>query len=239
MRAGLHRGLRRVGLDLVRYDAERFPELRRLQLLRDRRADLVLDVGANDGTFVGGLRAGGYRGRIVSFEPQSAAFSKLLAATAGDPDWDCRRVALGATEGEVELHLAGNSSSSSLLDMTTQHVTSAPESRYIGSESVRVVRLDAIRDEHVRPTDRVYLKVDVQGSELAVLEGAEVTLRQAVVVDAELSLVPLYDGAPTFDVVIEHLSERGFGLLALEPVFADPATGRLLQVDGLFGRDSG
>lgn len=236
LRRGVHASLRRIGLDIVRYDADHFPELRVARALRDRAVTLVLDVGANDGTWVRRLRATGYRGRVVSFEPQSTAFATLERASAGDPDWECRRVALGGRQSEVVLHLAGNSSSSSVLDMAPQHLASAPESRFVGDELVDMVRLDGIAGDLLQPDDRVYLKVDVQGSELEVLRGAETTLARVELVQAELSLVPLYDGAPRFDDVIEHLAQRGFGVLSVEPAFVDPRDGRLLQVDAVFGR---
>jgi FkbM family methyltransferase len=236
VRRTIHRWIRKGGYDLVRYDAGRFPELRRLELIRGRRIDVVLDVGANDGPFAKALRAAGYTGRIVSFEPQSEAFGRLSAAAAADPAWTGHRLALGATDGEAELHLAGNSSSSSLLEMSAQHLASAPESRYQGSESVPVARLDTLRAELVGAGDRVYLKVDTQGYELEVLRGAAGTLPQVDVVDVELSLVPLYDGAPLFDEVMHHLAGHGFVPVSLEPAFTDPADGRLLQLDGLFVR---
>lgn len=231
--------LRRAGFDLVRYDPSRTPELRRVRLIADRGVDLVLDVGANTGPFARALREAGYAGRIVSFEPQLAAFSELEAASGSDLAWDCRRVALGSSDGTVELHVAGNSSSSSLLEMTEQHVTSAPESRYVTSERVELRRLDTIRDEVVRRDDTVYLKVDVQGFELEVLRGAEETLEQVVAVEAELSFVPLYEGGAALMDVVSHLDERGFHLLTLDPVFVDSRDGRLLQVDGLFARPTG
>jgi FkbM family methyltransferase len=236
LKRGVHRGLRRLGWDLVRYGPVRFPELARGELLRSQGVDLVLDVGANTGVLAQSVRAGGYGGRIVSFEPSSAAFAELAATAAGDAAWDVRRLALGATAGEVTLNLAGNSSSSSLLPMTSLHVESAPESAYVATETVELATLDSLREELVRPGDRVYLKLDVQGFELEVVKGAADVLPQVHVVDAELSLVPLYEGAPRLHEVVDVLAAHHFVLRSLSPVFSDPHTGQLLQVDGLFTR---
>lgn len=236
LRRHARRTIRWLGVDLVRYDAAHNVDLRRAQLLHDREIDVVLDVGANDGPFGRQLRDAGYRGRIVSFEPQSTAFAALEHTAAADELWSARRVAVGAEDGEATLHLAENSSSSSLLGMTQRHVASAPESRYVGQELVEVRTLDSLRQGLVAEDERVYLKVDVQGAELDVLRGGEHVLGQTEVVEAELSLVSLYEGAPRFDEVIEHLAARGFGVLALDPVFVDPADGQLLQVDAVFGR---
>jgi len=239
LRRLVHGSLRRLGVDIVRYDAARFPELRRGRLLAEGGISVVLDVGANDGSFGRALRAAGYEGRIVSFEPQSAVFPALAAASGADPRWTSRRIALGSRASRETLHVAANTSSSSLLPMTARHESAAPESRYVGDEAVDVVRLDDIRDEVVEPADRVYLKIDVQGGELEVLRGAEETLRQVVLVDVELSFVPLYEGAPLYDEVLRQLESHGFGVLSLEPVLVDPEGGRLLQVDAILGRSEG
>jgi FkbM family methyltransferase len=235
LRRAFRAPLRRVGFDIVRYDAARTPERRRMRLIIDRRVDLVLDVGANTGPFARTLRDAGYGGRIVSFEPQRAAFDELQAACSGDLAWECQKIALGSIDGEVELHLAGNSSSSSLLQMTERHVTAAPESRYVGSERVAVRRLDTIRDEVSRREDIVYLKADVQGFELEVLRGAEQTLEQVTLAEVELSLTPLYRGSPTLADVVDYLEKRDFELLGLETVLVS-RDGVVLQVDGMFGR---
>lgn len=212
-------------------------EARRAQLMRSRGIDLVLDVGANYGPYALQLRHTGYEGRIVSFEPLGAAYSQLERESAEDPLWDCRRAALGSEEGTVTINVAGNSTSSSLLEMNDRHRTTAPESEYVSTEKVPVTRLDAIWDELAGPDDSVYLKLDVQGFELEALRGAEESLPKIRVVQAELSLVPLYEGAPLYRDLIDHMAERDFRLAGIEPVFADPSSGELLQADGIFVRD--
>jgi FkbM family methyltransferase len=236
LRQSLHSGLHALGVDIVRYEPSRFSELRRANLLAAERVDVLVDVGANDGAFGRSIRRAGYAGRIVSFEPQRVAFARLEATAADDDAWCCHRLALGSVDGEAVLHVAANSSSSSLLDIEEQHVRSAPDSAYVADEQVAVARLDSVCADIVAPGERAYLKVDVQGAELDVLRGGEEMLASVVVVDVELSLVPLYRDAPLLVEVLGHLERRGFVPSWLEPVFVDPATGRLLQVDGLFRR---
>jgi FkbM family methyltransferase len=238
LRRRAHRLVRSAGLDVVRYQPLRFPELRRARAFERRSIDLVLDVGANDGSYAADLRAAGYGGAIVSFEPQSRAFDRLARYAAADPGWQCRRIALGSQQAtEVVLNLAGNSSSSSLLPMSERHVESAPESQYVGTETVELTTLDAIAPELLGTAERICLKVDVQGLELDVLRGAEETLQRVDLLDVELSLVPLYEGAPEALEVLSYVADRGFRLLDVEPVFLDPVSGEVLQVNGLCGRD--
>ncbi len=204
--------------------------------MRDLRIDLVLDVGANDGAFGRELRADGYEGRIVSFEPTSNAFAALAAGCSDDPRWEPVNVALGSDEGRATINLSRNSSSSSLLAIDARHTSSAPEAEYIGTEPVDVARLDSFNEQFCVATASTYLKVDVQGFELEVLRGAPATLAVAKALECELSFLPLYDGQPLFAEMVEWLRTAGFVLAGLEAVHSDPQTGELLQVNGLFVR---
>ena len=64
-----------VGLELTRYEPISSLDRRRLMLMTGGTVETILDVGANEGQFAMHLRKMGYQGRIISFEPQSAAYS--------------------------------------------------------------------------------------------------------------------------------------------------------------------
>jgi FkbM family methyltransferase len=195
--------------------------------------DLVVDVGANTGQYGRSIRALGYRGPIVSVEPQSACHPALEAASTSDGNWTFERCALGETDGTLELHIAGNSLSSSLLPMLNRHVDAAPSSKYVRSERVPVRRLDDVLAD-ATGHERLWLKVDTQGYEWPVLRGADKTLARTAVLELELSLQPLYEGQMLLPEMLAGLSELGFALAALHEVFTDPASNELLQVDGMF-----
>ena len=230
-----HAAFRRFGVDVVRYHGVNLTARRRIQELTARRLGLVLDVGANAGFFGDAVRRQGYGGRIVSFEPLAEAFAELEQRVQNDPLWEAHRLALSDRDGEADLQVAGNSWSSSLLPMEPRHVASAPSSVVVRSERVPLARLDTIWDGLSRG-GRAYLKLDVQGAELAVLRGAEQALRDVDVVEAELSLVELYAGQPLLPDVVAFLEPRGFALVQLEPEFTDPQTDAILQLNGIFVR---
>ena len=228
-----------LGLDVRRWAPSGVAAARRLAILTEASVTTVLDVGANRGQFAKELRAGGYSGRIVSFEPLRSAFAALEESASGDPRWDCWQLALSDSGGVAELHVAGNAVSSSLLDMEARHLEAAPESRYVGQERVPKARLDALVDELGLPADGVYLKVDVQGLEARVIEGARTALPRIVAIESELSLVPLYSGQPLMREMLDLLDDAGYRPVSLEPAYADPRNGHVLQVDGIFLRGAG
>jgi FkbM family methyltransferase len=231
------RGARRAGLELRRFNPINSLDAQRAQLLALEQIDLVLDVGANAGQYASGLRQLGYDARIVSFEPLSGAFVDLERRAEGDPSWSCRRLALGDRDGEAVLHIAGNSWSSSLLDMAPAHERAEPRSRYVSEETVPVARLDSLAAEvGLMNPIRALLKLDLQGGELPALRGAENALEHVRLLELELSLVELYHGQALWQEVLDHTGGLGFELIGLSPAFIDPESARLLQMDALLAR---
>jgi FkbM family methyltransferase len=231
----MQRLARKRGMDL---QPRRDPPAELGHFLERHDVDVVLDVGAATGDYGRRIRTGGYQGRIWSFEPLKHAYKRLERVSAEDPGWSCERLALASEEGTAEINVAANSDSSSLLKMGERHARSYPESVYIGTENIELRTLDSLWDRLVKPGERAFLKLDVQGFEMEALRGAERSLPKVDGVQAELSLVPLYEGAPEWTEVISYLQERGFHVAALQPAFDDPKTGEVLQVDGIFTRDT-
>ncbi len=228
--------VRRAGYDVVTFPGSN-PAYLRSKMLSELEVDLVLDVGANTGQYGAGLRKFGYEGQILSFEPLSSAFHELQIRTMADNSWNCVHTALGVDSGELSINIAGNSVSSSLLPMLERHELSAPSSQYVGVETVCVERLDTVAQHVLVESRRPYLKIDTQGYEWQVLDGAPTTLLSVVAIEIELSLTPLYAGQPLLASMLERLAASGFRLAGMAPGFTDMKTGQTLQVDGVFIRD--
>ncbi len=231
--------LRRRGYEVRKLGAGECDDLSRLvRLAHTYGLSIFLDVGANAGYFGIDLRHAGYRGRIISFEPLSAAYGALQQQASRDRNWTVApRGALGHTPGREAINIAGNSYSSSLLPMTARHNETAPESRYVNIENIDVRRLDDVLAElDIAPEVPLALKIDTQGFEAQVLDGALRTLPRVKLLFLEMSLVPLYEGAPDFDALYARLRADGYRCVALSHEFSDPVTGEMLQLNGTFVR---
>ena len=237
MKSLIRRAGRYCGLDITRYCPSSSPQAQINKILENERINLVLDIGANEGQFASESRSHGYQGKIISFEPLSSASQKLHTLSDRDAAWTVhRRCAIGDHDGEIEINIAGNSVSSSILPMLKSHANAAVDSAYVSSEKVPIFCLDSIAHHYLEPSSNLFIKIDTQGYEWQVLDGAHETLKQAQGVLCELSLVPLYDGQRLWRDIIDRLESEGFMLWALQKGFTDPHTGQSLQMDGIFLR---
>ena len=209
---------------------------RRIKLLKHFKVNKVLDVGASIGQYGYYMRAFGYKEHIISFEPLKEPYRKLLKMSAGDKKWKTIPIALGDTNGEAEINVAGNSYSSSLMEMTDTHTLSAPQAVYIGKEKISISTLDTIFDDHCEKSDQIFMKIDTQGFEKNVLDGAEKSLQYIKGIQVEMSLVPLYKGGLLMTEMVKYLENKGYTLYALENGFSDKKSGQVLQADGIFFR---
>lgn len=228
--------IRRMGFDVSRYQPRTHVLAKKSDLRRQLGIDLVLDVGANIGQFASELRHDGYEGRIVSFEPLSEAFATLSARSRRDSRWDAYNFALGSVEGSQTIFISEANWSSSLLPTSPVIVDAHPNAKSVSSETIQVRRLDSVLPELEAENCSIWLKIDTQGFELQVLQGAVETLKRTSMLQLEMSFVALYEGQPLFDELYKWVQEHGFRLGSLEGISWHPQNGDLLWLDGVFHR---
>jgi len=229
--------LHRNGLHLSRVSIYSSPGYEINRVLDYLQIDLVFDIGANIGQFGIELRREGYAGRIVSFEPLPDAYIRLKKVSHSDQKWYVhKRVALGDIAGNESLNVSNNSVSSSFLPMKDKHSESAPNSLYVGSVMVDVIMLDEVAEIYIENNNHIFIKIDSQGFESKIIDGARNTLSKAKAVLCELSLVELYEGQELWIEMIRKFEELGFHLWTIQKGFSNPLNGQTLQVDAIFIR---
>lgn len=240
LREGANRILAARGMEIVHTQLERSPLKQLLLAMGHFRIDTVFDVGANTGQFALDLISHGFTGDIHSIEPLPDAHRALTEVANGHANWSVLpAVAAGRDERQVEIIVAGNSFSSSVLEMLDRHISAAPESSPIGRISVQQKPLDMLLANVISRPSRTLLKIDTQGYEYPILQGASKCVEQATLVLLELSLQPLYKDQMLWVELLAQMKEWGFDVWSIQPEFCDPQTGQLLQVNGLFFRNAG
>jgi len=210
---------------------------RRFKLFETFGINKIIDVGANVGQYALLVKELGFSGQIISFEPLSSAFSTLKEVSDKHNNWQAHNYALGNENTETVINISENSFSSSILNMLPQHLKSAPASTFIDTEKIQIRTLDSIFDTLHTASDKILLKIDTQGFEKKVLEGAGNSLHKITGIQLEMSIVPLYKSELILEEMITYLKNSGFTLYSLENGFYDQKNGQLLQVDGLFFRN--
>jgi FkbM family methyltransferase len=210
---------------------------RLVERFRGREPRTLLDAGASHGEFAAAAGIA-FPGLLIhAFEPLPVVFTDLSSVLARFPGATAHRVALGDGDGEAEIHVSENTGSSSLLPIGKEHERAFPGTGEVGREAVRLATLDSMVEEHgllLEPP--VLLKVDVQGYEDRLLRGARRTLARTDFLIVEMSLAPLFPGQSLAGEVTEGIEAAGFTREGDFAEIASPATGEVLQVDGLFSR---
>jgi FkbM family methyltransferase len=231
MKVRLRHVLARLGIEIGAY-AGSFAN-HRAHLLVHGGVLTVWDVGAHVGQYGSRLRDHDYRDRIISIEPNRAAFEELSRRASRGTGWTAVPLAVSDSARRETLNVSANGQSSSLLPITRRHTAANHDSRYVGTEIVQTVTLDSLRVE-LSPPAPFYVKLDVQGGELAALRGAPGVLRETAACEVELSFAELYKGGATWQEVSAYLDRAGFTICDVERVFFDPVSKDLLQINALY-----
>lgn len=149
-----------------------------------RPGSVVWDVGANVGLFsFAAAAAAGPAGRVLALEPDAWLARLLRRSAARNPDLapvDVLPVALGATAGVGQLHIARRNRSTNHLDGFGTTETGGSRS----TELVPVVSLDWLLEHFPRPD---VVKIDVEGAEALVLSGATSLLARRPILICEVA----------------------------------------------------
>jgi FkbM family methyltransferase len=185
------------------------------------KIDCVFDVGANVGQYATMIRRhAGYRGPIVSFEPNPDVAERLRHAARDDDCWFVEEVALGAKCGDAQFNVTAVDQMGSLHEPQTTEtdffVEAGAIQRVIDVKiSTLEVQLAAYRQK--LKFERPFLKMDTQGHDIEVASGAGTMLLDFVGLQSELAIKRLYANTWRWDDALKFYVDRGFVLSAFVP----------------------
>jgi FkbM family methyltransferase len=183
------------------------------QLFEWLMIDLVLDVGGNRGQYRDFLRHEvGYRGRIITWEPVAEMASVLRRRAEEDAQWRIVECALGRSPGKANLHVTAESQFSSLHTPTAES-----QARFKQKTEYRVAQIEmrTLASEFAQHADwiggrRIYLKMDTQGHDLDVLDGAGSAIELVDALQSEVAVRPIYEGVPDLPASLSRIRSLGF-----------------------------
>lgn len=200
--------------------------------------DTVLDIGANRGQTRDMLRQARFKGEIISVEPLPALQDELQKKARKDKRWRVLPpLALGDKNGECEINVSSSSDMSSLLPASDALMKALPKTQVVETAKIPMKTLDALYEELGLAGKRVFVKIDTQGYEMAILRNANVALAKIAGIQVEMSLFEIYKGEALFDEIVAFLKDKGFTPHMLIETNFSKKLNRQLQVDGIFYRD--
>ena len=189
---------------------------------------VLVDVGARGGLKSNWLPARRHL-RLIGFEPDEKEYERLRATQPSSNAFF--NTALHNHRGPIRLHVARDRGLSSIFEPNRPFLDEFPEAGRFDTIDIQQVQADTLDDQLAAGgiTDVDFIKVDTQGSELLVLQGASHTLSSAVAgVEVEVEFAPIYKGQPLFADVDALMRGLGFHLFDLRPCYWKRAAGRPL-----------
>ena len=191
---------------------------------------LVIDVGANVGQWADRAAAAFPAARFHLIEPQAGCQPALARFRA--PRFQVHPTAVTSGDVRAVRFIGGGQDRAS-----TGAFISPTDSPSDDAAVYPATTLDALLSREIRRDDRVLLKLDVEGHETAVLQGARSLLRMAEVLLCEVNF---YDagslGVTVFADLLGFARQQGFALDDFASLAERRRDGRLRQGDAVFIR---
>jgi FkbM family methyltransferase len=183
--------------------------------------DVIYDIGAAEGAWAERASRIWPNARIVGFEPNESRVPDLEEVTARLPNFSYQRCLLGSQVAEIEY--VDSRDQTSLYD----RAAAGPK------VSAPMLTLDSLLARDVIPPPS-FMKLDVQGYELEILNGGQRALAAAQAVLLEVNVYHLSPEMPTVLDVLTYMESKGFFWYDILGLMRRQADDAMAHMDFLF-----
>ncbi|MGN6194463.1 MAG: FkbM family methyltransferase [Ginsengibacter sp.] len=236
MKEILKKILKKFGYQLINLDVrERDPFKDQVKLITKKHIT-IFDVGACTGDVAIQYNGLFKNPRIYCFEPFGASFEILKKMTSKFKNIECYNIALSEVTGSVNFHVNEYYPTNSML---ATHIDSSKNWNDVVFVTKEVIKINSLTLDDFVAQNRIdeidILKMDTQGTEYEILEGASKCLDQKKIflIYLEIILMPTYVNQKNLDEILLLLRRKGFSLYNLYNLSYTNA-GELRQVDAIF-----
>jgi FkbM family methyltransferase len=207
---------------------------------------VLVDVGSSGGVKSNWKLAEKYL-QVIGFEPEGEGFDNLAASN--DSRTMYLNTGLYKERATLDFYVTRENTDSSIFKPNRELIDKFPAAErfdIVKTETIRTDTLDnQLRENRIENVD--FIKVDTQGSELFILQGAANILERSVFgLEIEVEFAPMYEGQPLFCEVDAFVRKFGFQLFDLRPIYwkrelgkdYGNSKGQLIFADALYFRRS-
>ncbi|ASY12567.1 methyltransferase [Candidatus Planktophila dulcis] len=181
---------------------------------------LIIDVGGHNGSSIERYRKIWPAVKIHSFEPNSELMQEMLAKFSDLANIKLNRLGVSNFRGKSSFNIHSTSTGSSSI-LAVDRETEFSRRRGIADSTVSTVEidvttLDSYLNENALESVNI-LKVDVQGYEFEVIQGAQNSLRSGKIdfVEIELIVADVYRHEKNWTDTVKLLTECGYSTIAI------------------------
>jgi len=156
-------------------------------------------------------------GLILAFEADAVEAERLSAALRENSQIHVSHAAISGREGVADLFLTRSPKCSSLYRPNESLIARYPDLTIASLERTTTVPVTTLAKalSSAGWQEAHLLKMDIQGAELDVIEGAGAAVDCVIALVAEVSFQPIYEGQPLAEDVLSVLRQKGFELYRL------------------------
>ncbi len=209
----------------------------KLAMYLPNREFIILDIGGGVGASLKLFAENFPDHKIIVFEPVTENFNAIKKRFPFFTNIEFIRHAAGNENTEKQINIAGRPTSSSLLPLSADPDSKVFNESNLGKSGVETVTIVRLDDFLAKSQDEIgIMKIDVQGYEMDVLEGAENTLKRTDIVVLEANNHDGYKGSAKYYDIDRYLRERNFTLYDILPSIVE--NGRLKEWDMIYMNNS-